>query len=101
MILRTMPILLMMSCIDNEPSFLDKVLMDFDTNSLFIVFTVETAEYNGEVIVPNEGLYYYYQEMLNLSKEEYFVEMKKKFQGKESTYSLDTLKLETWDFEKD
>ena len=87
------------NCIMYNPSYIDKILNDFETNSYFIVFHMKTADYGGDVIVPNEGLFYYFQKEKGFSKDAYKLFVKQQLnQG--ALISSDTLDLFRWDFEK-
>jgi hypothetical protein len=91
---------LFVSCMSQNPVFINKIISDFETNSCFIVFRVQTSEYIGEVFVPNEGLYYYYQKTKGFSKEEYKSFVKKQIFRSGPLIVSDTLNLNNWDFKK-
>lgn len=92
--------ILFTSCMSSSISFIEKIIHDFDTNSYFIVFQVETDHYNGLVTVPNEGLYYYYHQTNGFTKEEYIEYIRNEFIKKVPVIKSDTLNLHKWDFEK-
>lgn len=52
-------------------NFTKKIISDFNRHSFFILIKVESPKYNGDVIIENCDLYYYYSQTQNIGKKKY------------------------------
>ena len=92
-------ILLLSSCMNNTPTFFDKLLNDFDRYSLFISIKINSLEYSGRVIIENDDLFYYLNQTQKLDKEQYKKVIKEKL-IKDGPLDIGKASLVKWNFIK-
>ena len=56
--------------------FYDIILNNFNENSYYLTFKVESSNYNGDIVIENDDLYYYLQKSKKISKRKYIEYLK-------------------------
>ena len=62
--------------------FYDIILNNFNENSYYLTFKVESSNYNGDIVIENDDLYYYLQKSKKISKRKYIEYLKKHLENK-------------------
>jgi hypothetical protein len=64
-------VLLVLSYPIRGQNFTKKVISDFDRHSFYILIKVESPKYNGDAIIENGALYYYFNQTQNIEQKKY------------------------------
>ena len=65
-------------CSQEDSTFYDKVLNDFDTTSYYVAIDIKCSSYKGRVLIENNDLYLLLHKTKGLDKQEYKSFMKRK-----------------------
>lgn len=63
--------ILLCSCMHNTQVFYNKLLDDVDEHTYFITIKVKSIEFSGKVVVENSDLFYYFNEVKKMNKNDY------------------------------
>lgn len=97
--MKSLLLLLLFSCTQSETMFLDKVLNNFDRYSYFIAIDLKSSAYNGRVVIENDDLYYYFEQIKQLDKAAYKNFITNQLQSKEPL-NIQNADLVRWNFVK-